>query len=184
MSKAFHIALSGMVAALCIVLLLSTGLFPFATVALPALAGVLTVAVVVECGIKWALLVYVGVSVLSFFITPEPSAAYMFVLFFGYYPIIKSPIERIHIGILEWAIKFLVANAAMICLFVIARWLFMLDEILPQYQVLGKYTFLVFWLGVNVVFLIYDFALTRLIGWYYHLIKPKIVDRMRYRGRK
>ena len=179
MGKTFRIAFGGMVAALCIVLLLCTGLFPFATVALPAVAGVLMVPVVVELGVKWGYLVYIVVAAVSFFVTPEPSAMLMFVFFFGYYPVVKASIERIRKNMLEWALKFLIVNAALIVLFLLARSIFGLEQILPDIKIFGKFTFLVFWLAVNAVFLIYDLALTRLIGGYIHWFKPKYMDKIR-----
>ena len=41
-----------------------------------------------------ALIVYVAVSILSIFMTPDREAAIMFICFFGHYPIIKGIIER------------------------------------------------------------------------------------------
>lgn len=181
MNKAFRIAFGGIIAALCIVLMLCTGLFPFATLALPAIAGVLLVPIVVEFGVKWAYLAFAAVSVISFFITPDPSAMLMFVFFFGYYPIAKSSIERIRKNMLEWALKFLIANAALIILFFLARWFLGLTEIMPDIHVFGRFTFLILWLGANAVFLLYDLALTRAIGSYIRWFKPKYVDRLKRR---
>ena len=183
MSKTFRIAFGGVISALCIVLLLCTGLFPFATVALPAAAGVLMVPVVVELGVKWGYLVYAVVAVVAFFATPELSAMLMFVFFFGYYPIVKSSIERIHKRMLEWAMKFLIANAALILLFLLAQWIFGLDAILPEVKIFGKLTFLVLWLAANAVFLVYDLALTRLVGAYVRWFKPKYTDRIQRHSR-
>lgn len=90
LKRSGQVALCGMIAAVCILLMLMTGLFPFATYALPAVAGLLMVAVVVECGVKWAVMVYVAVSLLAIFITPDREAMLMFVFFFGHYPIIKG----------------------------------------------------------------------------------------------
>lgn len=183
MNKTFRIAFGGIVSALCVVLMLCTGLFPFATVALPALAGVMMIPVVVELGVKWAYLVYAAVAVVSVFVTPELSAMLMFVFFFGYYPIVKSSIERIHKSMLEWAMKFLIVNAALIVLYLLARWIFSLNVILPDLRIFGKFTFLVFWFAANVAFFIYDIALTRLAAGYIRWFKPKYLDKFERRGR-
>ena len=63
------VALGGMVTALSIVLMFFTGIFPFAMFALPGIAGVLLVLIVMELGRKYALVVYIGVSILSIFIS-------------------------------------------------------------------------------------------------------------------
>lgn len=183
MGKTFRVVFGGTIAALCIVLMLCTGLFPFATVALPAIAGVLLIPVVIELGVKWAALVYAVVSIVAFFITPEPSAMLMFVFFFGCYPILKALIEKIRKSMLEWALKFLLVNVSFFILFFLAQWLFNLNDVLPNLQVFGRFTFLVVWLGVNVVFLIYDLALTRLVCGYMNWFKPKYMDKINRRGR-
>ncbi|MCI8501320.1 MAG: hypothetical protein HFJ85_03690 [Oscillospiraceae bacterium] len=183
MSKTFRVVFSGMIAALCIVLLLCTGFFPFATVALPAVAGVLMVPIVVELGVKWACLVYAATAAVSFFITPEPSAMLLYIFFFGYYPVVKALIERLHKSMLEWAMKFLLVNAAMVVLFLLASWLFGLEKVLPEVQNFGKFVYLGIWIGANAAFLIYDLALTRLIGSYVRWFKPKYVDKLRRSGR-
>ena len=56
MTRNNKVTLCGMVVALSAVLMLLTGVFPMMDFALPALAGVLLIAVVVELGVKWALL--------------------------------------------------------------------------------------------------------------------------------
>lgn len=114
LKRSGQVALCGMIAAVCILLMLMTGLFPFATYALPAVAGLLMVAVVVECGVKWAVMVYVAVSLLAIFITPDREAMLMFVFFFGHYPIIKAGLERIRLRPLEWLVKFGVFNACVL----------------------------------------------------------------------
>ena len=48
MKKSEQVALCGVVAALCTLLMFMTGMFPFSTYALPALAGLLMVTVAVE----------------------------------------------------------------------------------------------------------------------------------------
>ena len=183
MSRAFRVAFSGIIAALCIALMLCTGLFPFATVALPAVAGLLMVPVVIESGVKWAYLTYAVVAIVSFFITPDPSAMLMFVFFFGFYPIAKSSIEQIHKNMLEWALKFLILNVAIVVLFLLARWYLGLAQVLPNMYVFGHYTFLVLWLAANAVFFIYDLALTRCIGAYLNWFKPNYLDKIRRNSR-
>jgi len=183
MNKTFHVVFGGIVAALCVVLMLLTGLFPFATVALPAIAGVLMIPLVVELGVKWALLVYVVVAAITAFITPDPSSMLMFVFFFGYYPIVKSPLERLPNRVLEWGVKFLVFNTALVVLFLMAQWLFGLEAVLPSLAFFGQFTLPAFWLGLNVIFFLYDFALTRLASVYLQWFRPNFINKLRRGGR-
>ena len=108
--KSYSTALGGIVASLAIVLMFFTGVFPFATYALPALAGLLMVVIVIDFDYKWALSVYAVVSILALLITPDREAAIMFIAFFGYYPTLKSIFEKLKSRVLEWILKFLVFN--------------------------------------------------------------------------
>lgn len=67
-----------------------TGLIPIGTYALPAIAGVLLIVAVIEIGAKWAWMIYAAVAVLSLLFAADKEAALLFVLFFGYYPVLKS----------------------------------------------------------------------------------------------
>ena len=64
-SKAAKVALCGVVSALSVVLMLMTGIVPIATIALPALAGCLTIAIVAETNVRYGFAVYCVVSVLA-----------------------------------------------------------------------------------------------------------------------
>ena len=82
--KSTQVAVGGLSSALCLLLMFMTGMIPFATFALPSLAGILLIVVVVENGIQTATLVYAAVSILSLFMCPDKEAAMMFICFFGF----------------------------------------------------------------------------------------------------
>lgn len=75
MSKSKQIAAGGIASSLCLLTMFLTGVFPFATYALPAIAGTLLVVVVLELNRATAVMVYVSVSLLSLFIAPDKEAA-------------------------------------------------------------------------------------------------------------
>ena len=110
MSKSGKIALGGLLTALGVVLMFLTGLIPIGTYALPAIAGVLLIVAVIEIGAKWAWMIYAAVAVLSLLFAADKEAALLFVLFFGYYPVLKSFLERISNKVLSWISKFAVFN--------------------------------------------------------------------------
>ena len=93
LKKSSQVALGGVVASLCILLMLMTGFFPFLTYAAPAAAGFLLIAVIVDCGYRWAMLVYLVVALLSIFVVPDKQAAMIFV-FLGYYPVLKDYLDH------------------------------------------------------------------------------------------
>ena len=106
MKKSTQVAVGGLASALCLLLMFLTGMIPFTTYALPAMAGIVLIAVVIENGTQTAALVYVSVSLLSLFLSPDKEAALMFLCFFGYYPVIKAKLEQIRPKLLELLAKY------------------------------------------------------------------------------
>ncbi len=174
MKQSAKIALGGLIAAFSVLLMFMTGLFPFATFALPAAAGILLACLVIECGYKWAFTVYAAVSLLAFFMTPDREAAILFVFFFGHYPIEKGLIERIKLKPACWAIKMAVFNVCIVSGYLVLSYLFGLNEFIAEFAEYGQYGLLIFWAVGNVVFVIYDIAITQLITAYYSSLRPKI----------
>lgn len=175
--KCTQIAIGGVFSALCLILMFMTGMIPFATYALPALAGAMLVAVVVENGRGTAALVYVSVSVLSLFIVPDREASMMFIVFFGYYPIIKEKIEGLRARPLVYACKLLLFNLSVVGGYLFIIFILGMPDIMSDMGTFGKYTAVVL-LGMgNLVFLIYDFALTKYISLYIHWFKPTFLRR-------
>ena len=156
MKKSKRIALCGMLSALSLVIML-IAYFPYLTYTLPALAGVMFAIVMVEIGAKWAWGSFVTTAILSLLLC-EKEAAVIFVAFFGYYPIIKANIERISLKIVEYLIKFVVFNVAVVVAYLVIIYVFSIPiENMGQF---GQYTLLILLAMGNVVFIIYDFALS------------------------
>lgn len=153
----------GIVTAVCTVLMFLTGLIPVGTYALPAIAGVVLVLIVIEIGVRWAWAVYAAVSLLSILLAADKEAAVLFALFFGYYPILKSNIERVRGRLFQWMIKLAVFNALWSPVFS--------SQSGPEhpggsFTLFGIYLPWVFLLAGNAVFVLYDYALTGLISTY------------------
>lgn len=172
--SASSVAFGGIISALAVLLMFFTGVFPFATYALPALAGLLLVVIVIDHGMKWAWCVYAAISALAILITPDREAAVMFVLFFGYYPILKSLLERIRFRVTEYILKFALFNAAMVISYLLIIYVLGIPDILDEFGELGKYgVWIMLGLG-NIVFILYDITISRLIYIYTGWLKPKI----------
>ena len=60
MKQTVRVAFCGIVTALSVVIMLLSAVIPIATYALPALAGMLGIMLVIEVGIGWALPAYVA----------------------------------------------------------------------------------------------------------------------------
>lgn len=146
-------------------------IIPIATYTMPALAGMVLIVVVIENGYSTAAMVYAAVSFLSLFICPDKEAAVLFVGFFGYYPILKGKLEKIRSRALEYAAKFLVFNIAVIASYLVIIYLFGLQGVLEDVGPLGQYSVLALLALGNVVFWIYDVALSRIITAYREVLR-------------
>ena len=94
MKQSSKTALGGILAALSLVLMFLFAIFPSATIAAPAVASILLIFAVLEMGKGWAFGIYVAVSLLAMLVVPTKEAAVLYVVFFGYYPILKALIEK------------------------------------------------------------------------------------------
>lgn len=162
--RSFKVAFGGIIVALSIVFMFSTGIIPTLTYAIPAMCGALLMAVVIEIGSVFAGAIYIAVSILSLLVVADKEAAVMYVAFFGYYPIIKGFIENKLGKTLSWIIKYIIFNIAMILSYFVISKVFMItfDDI----DFLGKYALPALLLVGNIVFALYDIALTRLVTIY------------------
>lgn len=170
--KSTQIALGGVFSALCLLLMFLSSMIPFSSFALPMLSGMMLAVVVIENGYKTALLVYISVSLLSVFVVPDFDAKVIFILFFGYYPILKPFIERVSRKPLALIIKLLVFNAAMVGSYFISIKLFGVDEALQNESFFSQYGIPMMLAGVNFSFLIYDSLLTKYIILYIRWFRP------------
>lgn len=176
--KSTQVAIGGGSAALCLILMFMTGLIPFATYALPALAGVVLIAVVAEMGWRTAMVVYVAVALLAIGVVPDREAALLFIFFFGYYPIIKGLIEKLRFKVVQLLVKYLLFNAAMVLTYLVVIYVLGIPDILESFGNFGRYSALVLLLMGNVVFAVYDFALTNIVIVYHQWFRPKILGKL------
>lgn len=165
-----------MIAALCVALMLSTAVIPFLSYAIPMIAGSFITIIVIECDKLWALFVYVAVSILSFLIVPDKSAALAFAVYFGYYPIMKAAIEKKNLGTSEYIIKYLHIIAVVLISYFLMLNFFGIetDDIEFLASHLGKwYSYLALALFSCLFFFLYDNALSKCIIIYQNRFRKK-----------
>lgn len=170
-----RVALGGIVAALCIVIMFLTGVLPALYIAAPMAAGLLMIILVEEVSVGWAWLTYLAVSLLSLMVTFDKEAALMFILFFGYYPMLRINLEKIRFRILKIVCKYLLFN-----LFLAVDFLATVYVLgLPTYDDTGPVMFTVLFVAFNVVFLLYDKVLARMDWFYHQIFVKKVLGRRR-----
>lgn len=164
------ITLSAVLAALSAVLML-VSYFPYLTYAVPAVAGLFIMVVVIEINCKWAFLSYLSASFLTFLFA-ETESKLMFICFFGFYPIIKCLIESINKPVIELLIKLVVFNICVITIYKLLAQIFMVT--FEDFTVLKQYGEIILLVAANLVFVIYDISVSRMAAFYSETIHSKI----------
>ncbi len=164
MKQSSKCALGGIVAALSLVLMISVAVIPFLTYALPAVAGTLIIFMVIEADKKWAFGVYCTVAILAVLLVPDKEVAVMYLAFFGYYPIIKAVYEAKLGLVIGWILKVLTFVATMVVSY--ALMMKFMGVTIDETEEFGALAIPIL-LGMGTVaFIMYDFALTKLITLY------------------
>lgn len=166
-------ALCGMVSALSVALMMFEGLIQVASIAVPAMAGCLLIPVVAEAGLGWALGSYGTTAVLCLLLAPDREAALIYLLFFGYYPVLFAVLGRIRSGAARWAAKLMIFNAAAAGEALLATYVLGIPfEDIPflpaPWGIIGLL------IAANLVFVLYDFTLAGLIREYFRRLHHKL----------
>lgn len=164
MKQSSKTALGGIICALSITLMLLTAVIPFMSYALPLIAGALLILMVIEINKSWAFIVYVSVSLLSVFVVPDKEAATFYIAFFGYYPIIKSTLEKHLPNVVEWIVKLVIFNAATVVAYLFT--VYVLGIPFDDMGEFGRYGVIALLAMANFVFIFYDILLTKLVTLY------------------
>lgn len=153
-----------MISSLSLALMLLTTVIPFLEYALPAIAGLLLVIMVIEISRKWAFASFFTVSLLSFIILPNKEVALMYAAFFGYYPILKSLLESKLGKVLEYILKFVIFNLSFAGAILLS--VYVLKIPFDEMEKFGWIAIPIFMFFANIMFILYDYTLTQLVFLY------------------
>lgn len=166
-------ALGGMIAALSIVVMLITYISPLLVYTAPPFAGLLLIVIVYEMGFGWACGTYAAISLLSVFLIADKEAALFFVMFFGYYPILKQLLTlKIKKQGIRLIVAFIIFNLSLACTVFLGEKFFSVDY--SELTNGGKAFFILFWGLMNAVFFVYDFLTDRLSLLYRKKLQKKV----------
>lgn len=154
-----RLAVSAVLAALGVVLLLLGSFVQVLDLSMAAIASLLAVFAVIEIGGKYPMLIYAVTSVLSLLLLPVKTAALIYFVFAGYYPILKAVLEGRLPKPAAWLLKIVIFCVAVAVGLLAAEKLFLMD----LSWIFANWWFLICLLPV---FVLYDIALTRLISAY------------------
>ncbi len=165
-NQSSRIALCGILGALAVVVMLMGGVIPFATFVAPAIAGLLIVPIAIEYGLKPGALLYAAISMLALFMAPDKEMALVFVFFLGYYPLAKAKLDQIKSKVVQWSTKFALFNISILTMYSIIVFVFPIAYIVAELEESGLPFLGLLLLMGNATFVIYDIALSRMIGLY------------------
>lgn len=169
MKNTKRIAFSGVAAALSVVIMYIAGITDILSLSGVLVAAFMILFIYIEYGTKTALSVYAAVSVISVLILPDKFSAAVYVLFAGYYPIIKTKLER-KPKLIAWTLKLVCFNAVLIAMTVASRYIAYVEAELPIIEAA------VFVLA-NLVFVMSDILAGRLIVLYIIKYRPRLYKR-------
>ena len=155
------LALTSVLCAVSLGLLILAPYIPTVSASVSAIAGLAVAVMFMECGIKYAALGYVTVSILSLLLVSDKSVACMYVFFFGHYPIFKAWCESVRRVWVEYLLKLACFNAAVYLCWYIAGVLGVRPA-LPDIPFVYPLAVIL----INAVFLLYDLCFSKAIVLY------------------
>ncbi len=163
------LATASIFAAISVISLLLASLFPI-RIAMCVIASLITSIVTIECGHKYAWLTFFAVSAIAFLLIPKKSIVYIYILFLGYYPILKLYIERFDSLLHEWIAKIVFFSIILIVAYFSFKAFFMPSFDTELIKLIYRHLAFIF-ATANVLFVVYDFGLSFIISFYIHRIK-------------
>ncbi|MBQ9162508.1 MAG: hypothetical protein IJX74_04450 [Clostridia bacterium] len=171
-SKTKRLATAALLSALGVVLLELGALIEVFDMSAAIAASIIILPVLLEWGGKYPLLIFAVTGTIAIIIVPSNFAAWMYIGFLGYYPIIKLKYEKLKRPIAA-VLKFLTMNAA-IAVYALVLWFVTLGgkgslaDLFTQGFGGGEDSISVAlgWILlvlVEIIFIVYDFLLTRII---------------------
>lgn len=145
--------------------------FPYLTYTIPAIAGLFMMVPLAEINYKYSFAAYIVSSVLVFLFA-EKEAAILYVFFFGHYPIVKGLLEKIRKIVIEWLLKILIFNICVLAAYFVLSVVF--DIHIEDLGEFGKYSSYILLGAANIVFVLYDIAVSRVSTIYVYKIHPQI----------
>lgn len=164
------IAYSGVATALSVVMLFLGSIFWVLGYTMPLVASLVMIILLDSISQKSALLTFISTSIISFILLNDKECVLIYVLFFGYYPLIRDKINDIKPKFLSYLLKFITFNAAMVLTQVLCVYVFGI----PFDDMLGNWGIVLFVLCLNLVFVVFDKLYILLLKLYRIKLKKKV----------
>ncbi len=154
--KSSHIARGGIFAALSLILLYLSSVFPTNRLFILGIASCIIPLSIITTGIKNTIVVYITVSLLSLFIIPSKLIGIAYILIFGSYGFVKYFIEKLRNMTLELVLKLIYFNISSAIIVLIYK------LVLLEIPNINIYLLI---LILEFSFIVYDYTLTAFIAY-------------------
>ena len=177
-NKTKKMTAAALLAAMGVAIMFLGSLIETLDLSMAALASFFCIFAVIELGNTYSWLIFAVTGVLSVILMPYSMVGWFYLLFFGYYPILKEKFEKLK-PIPAWLIKMAVLNVALVISMIFASFVFYGGNMFETFIVMfgaedwGIYAAIGIYVLVNVVFIVYDLALTRLISLYIFKLRQR-----------
>ncbi len=138
---------------------------------MPMVTGLIMIILSRTFGTSWAATTFAATGLLSFMLVADRECVLMYILFFGYYPIVHPLIEKIKFKVLRWAVKLIIFNTMISIVQLLLIYIFGIP-FLEDGE--GKLFILVFAVLMNIMFVIYDMLIDKLTLLYKHKLEKRI----------
>ena len=165
-----RITFSAICLALTVIFLYAASALSTGKLAVLGLSSLLCGICVSMHGVRYGIALYIGASLLSLLLLPNKMFALLYVLFAGHYPIVKLYIEKINKLIPEWILKILFFNLILTVIYIIAKTFFVSTLTNVTILLVMKYLWLAI-LILQVIFCLYDWMLSYMIGYFHQFLR-------------
>jgi hypothetical protein len=151
-----------MLSALGVILLYLGSIIEVLDISMAVIASLACIIAVIEYGKSAPWAIYGVTTVLSLILLPNKTPAVFYAIFFGFYPILKEKLEKLN-KITSWVLKEITFNVCLV-LMAFAAYFFITvgdNALLNSPIIIAGIALL-----AELVFILYDVALTRLISFY------------------
>lgn len=163
-NKTKIIAFSAVMCALGTIMLYIGAVIDIADITTAAFSSFIILICMIEIGGYVPFLVYGVTSVLSFILLPNKGSALLYIIFFGFYPILKKYLEKLP-KLLSWALKFAVFNVFVIMYLYIAHALLHIETGSMKIYIV---------ILLNVIFFTFDLVLSLFVTTYVLKLRKRL----------
>jgi len=157
--KTKRITGGGICAALCIIMLLLSSYVPNLKLAFLFAASLVIGICILRYRLATAIMCYIATSAIAVFLLPNKFVGLAFLGLFGNYPIIKLYIEKTRKIVVEYIVKFILANIYLVLIYIVM-------VALESTEIFDFSIYLLYFAGIALL-LFYDLAFSFVINAFY-----------------